>query len=94
MKKFYFRSEDSENCYTLDHHLAEAREEGLSEIELFKAIPDIVDGFFYCRAVGECSEEGHCGKECEDYAPKNGKSGMCRHKGKFHAHGEKVVFKV
>lgn len=93
--KYYFRTEDDERCYTLDYHLANAKDEGLTEIELFEAIPEKVDGVFWCRAADECAEEGYCGKQCEEYEPKNGKSGMCRHKcNTFHTHGEKIVFRV
>lgn len=93
--KFYFRTEDDQWCYSLKEHLADAKDEGLTEIELFEAVPENVDGMFLCRAVDEYAEEGYCGKLCEKYAPKNGKSGMCKHKcNKFYAHGEKAVFKV
>lgn len=93
--KYYFRTEDDERCYTLEYHLADAKDEGLTEIELFEAVPEKVDGMFWCRAVDECSEEGYCGWQCEEYEPKNGKSGMCKHKcNTFHTHGEKVVFNV
>ncbi len=93
--KFYYRSEFDEMCYTLDYHLSDAKDEGLTEIELFEAIPETVGGMFWCRAVQECTEEGYCGKECEEYEPKNGKSGMCRHKSKtFYGRGQKVAFRV
>jgi len=74
--KFYFRKEDDEMCYTLEYHIMEAKDEGLEEIELFEAVPDKLDGFFWCKAVSETTEDGFCGKQCDDYEPKNGKSGM------------------
>ena len=36
--KFYFKSIDSEICYTLQSHIIEAKEEGLEEVTLFEAI--------------------------------------------------------
>lgn len=95
MKNFYFRDEcDAEMCFHLDYHMDNARDEGLTEITLYEAVPEKVEGFFWCRAVDEVSEDGYCGKSCEDYEPKNGKSGMCRHKGNLFTRGEKRTFKV
>lgn len=92
--KYYFRSTESEMCYSLDYHLAEAKDKGLKEIELFEAIPEKVDGMFWCNSVNEMSEDGNCGKQCFEYKPKNGQSGMCQHKRNFWMPGEKKTFKV
>lgn len=94
-KALYFRTEEGEWCQTLDAHIEDAESEGLETIELFEAVPEKVAGFFWCRAVGEVSEEGTCGKLCDDYEPKNGKSGMCRHKyNTLYTTGAKVTFEV
>lgn len=92
--KFYFREADDEMCYTLEYHLANAKDEGLEEIELFEAIPEKDHEMFWCRAVEEITGNGYCGRQCEEYEPKNGKSGMCKHKGKTYTIGEKKLFKV
>lgn len=93
--KYYFRTENDERCYTLEYHLLDAKDKGLTEIKLFEAVPEKIDGMFWCRAVNECGEEGYCGSQCAEYEPKNGKSGMCKYKcSTFHNHGKKVVFKV
>lgn len=92
--KYYFESEDAEMCYTLEYHLSNARDEKLTTIDLYVAIPDKDPQIFFCKAVDECAEVGYCGKQCDDYEPKNGKSGMCRHKGHCYTHGEKVTFIV
>ena len=92
--KYYFRSTESEMCYSLEYHLVDAKDEGLKEIELFEAMPEKIDGMFFCRAVGEITEAPFCGKQCDDYEPKNGKSGMCKHKSNFWVPGEKKTFKV
>lgn len=93
--KYYFEALDSELCYTLDYHLDQAREQGLSRIELYEAVPEKVNGFFFCRAVNAVGEDGYCGSQCTDYEPRNGKSGMCRHRSNtMYEHGEKVTFTV
>lgn len=94
MKKLYFATLDSEMCHTLDYHLDDAKENGLSEIELYEAIPDNDKEYFFCRAVGECAVKGDCGKHCEEYDPRNGKFGICRYKGKCYTPGNKLIFKV
>lgn len=91
--KYYFRETDSEMCYTLDYHIAEAKEYGLTEIELYKAVPEKIPYFIWCNIYG-MSVMGGCGKECISYNPRNGKSGMCKNQGRFYTPGEKVKFKV
>ena len=94
----YFRNQDSETCHDLDFHLEEAREEGLQEIELFEAIPDKDKSYFWCKSFSEVCGIGPdfepCGKSCEDYAPRNGKSGICKHKTHCYTHGNTVNFNV
>jgi hypothetical protein len=95
MPKFYFKTENSEMCYTLDYHLAKAKDEGLTEIELFEAVPIKDNNFFWCRAVDQIAEHGSCGKACFAYQPCNGKSGKCQFKQNtmFEA-GKKVKFEI
>ncbi len=93
--KYYFQSQSDEICYTLDYHLANAKDEGLAEIELIKAIPEKVGGMFWCKAVDECAEDGCCGKMCDEYEPKNGKSGMCKYRcNTFYGHGKKITISL
>lgn len=95
MTKYYFLSESDEYCYPLAYHLDNAKSDKLEEIELFEAVPEKVNGVFWCRSEQEITEDGYCGKDCADYAPKNGKSGMCQHKSNtLYTHGEKKIFKV
>lgn len=93
-KQFYFRREDSERCYTLDKHIEDAKEEGLTEIDLYIAVPQNVPDFIFCHAVDECGEKGECGRCCADYQPRNGKSGICKHQGKLYEPSEKVTIPV
>ena len=95
--KLYFRNEDSERCHPKEYFISDMRDAGLTEIEVFEAIPDKDKNYFFCDAIGEVAmKEGgyfNCGKECEDYAPCNGKSGKCRYKSFCYTHGEKVTLK-
>jgi hypothetical protein len=95
-KKLYFEHEHGEDlCYSLDWFIELAKDEGLKEIELFEAEPVQMSDVFWCRAEHAFTETGYCGKSCEDYEPKNGKLGMCRHKGKCgYEVGNKVKFNV
>ena len=92
-KKLYFESEDSELCHTIDYFIDKS-DPDQNEITVYVAEPTTIDGYFWCKAVGEVGENGGCGKSCNDYEPKNGKSGMCRFKGKFYTHGQKTTIKL
>jgi hypothetical protein len=94
--KYYFRNAESEHCYQLEKHLADAADEGLEEVQLHEAVPEKVAGMFYCRALEECTENnGYCGRQCTDYTPKNGKTGMCIHKqNHFYIPDKIITFKV
>ncbi len=95
MEKYYFKNADDEHCRPLEFHLEIAKDEELNEIELFEAEKEIVEGMFFCKAVEEQTEEGYCGKKCDEYSPKNGKTGMCKFKQKhFYSPSKKVTFKV
>jgi hypothetical protein len=60
-----------------------------------KAKPVFGTLVFYCREFGEFGEKGvSCGKECESYAPCNGKNGKCKHMGfTYEATDEKFILK-
>lgn len=98
MKKqqLYFKNEDSEHCYTIEHHLEEAKEEGLEFITLFEAYPDPDKDYFWCRSDDSIcfSSDNPCGKHCEDYQPRNGKFGICKHKTHCYTWGTQVKFNV
>jgi hypothetical protein len=76
---YYFQHEDSEVCYSLEYFLGEMRAGGLTEMDVYKAKKYKDADYFFCRAVQECGEKGGCGSDCKDYAPRNGKSGCCKH---------------
>lgn len=96
MKKFYFENSESEFCYLKSFLIEKAKEEQLKEVEFYEAIQDKNSGYFYCRHFGVVCENSDvsCGKYCDAYNPKNGKTGMCKAKGICYMHGEKVKFKI
>ena len=78
MKKYYFRDDD-ELCYTIEGHKDIMRFNEEKEIEVFEAKIDRGLGYFYCHEYGEVGESGEsCGKQCDGYSPRNGKSGICK----------------
>ena len=93
--KLYFASERDEYCYPLAYHMADTKKDGLEEIELVEADRDSIDSVFYCGEYMGIGEDGDCGFKCDGYSPKNGKSGMCRHRSNvLYEHGKIVKFKV
>jgi hypothetical protein len=94
MEKLYFKNEDALNCYPLEDHLEEAKEDGLLDITLMEAIPD--DGtseYIWCQ-IYDCVQKCECSKKyCTRYESKSGR-GKCANKGSLYFHGEKVKFNV
>jgi len=80
-QKKYFKDMDSEYCFSKQYWLDYMKEFGIEEMTVIEAVPIRNSEFFFCRAVDEMGEKGSCGKICPDYEPRNGKSGMCKHKG-------------
>ena len=92
-RKLYFAPHiDDERCYTLPAIVEMMKEHDLSETEIQPAQKDAIsDGFFYCKHFETIGENGECGKFCEGYLPKNGKSGICKHKGHCYERSGKVL---
>jgi hypothetical protein len=80
MSTLYFNWND-EICYPLAYHIDEAKENGLNQIKLFKARKVDTLGYFFCKAYLEIGDVGQCGRSCAKYAPQNGRSGKCKHRG-------------
>lgn len=81
MPKLYFKN-DSECCYPLQYHYDYMKENGISEMVVFEAKRETGTGYFFCQEFLEVGEVGEsCGKSCEQYAPRNGKNGRCKHSG-------------
>lgn len=91
----YFRNPGDENCFSLEYHIAQAQEEGLTEIYLYRSKVDKVPGYFWCIAFSSiCETGGDCGRECPEYKPRNGKSGICANHYHFRTHYKREKFVV
>ena len=91
---YYFKASDSEVCYTLEYFNDLMRENNLTEMRAYEAIPDRTTGCFWCKVECFCGDNSRdsCGKQCRQYAPRNGKSGCCKHyTTKLYVHGELIL---
>ena len=93
-KKYYFENEDSGYCFTFEYFNSRMKEEGISEMKVFEAVPIKDDVFIFCKSAGEVGEKSECGKSCCDYKPRNGKNGMCSHRGGLRDWGKEVILTV
>lgn len=97
-KQFYFKYIHSEICYDSSYFIEYMKEHNLNEIEVYKAIPDkFNDGSFWCKHGAFCGDDSslNCGKICNNYIPKNGKNGCCKHyTNTLYVKGEKVILKL
>ena len=94
--QFYFRNKDAEVCYTKDYFLEEMKTEGITEMEVYEAVPEKIPGVFWCKIECFCGDDSQdtCGKQCRAYAPRNGKSGCCRHyTTQIYYPGDKITLK-
>lgn len=98
MSKLYFCDQiNDEQCFTLSALKEMAADEGLTEIRVYIAKPMIGGGLYWCKIHHECGEvsDGDCGKSCDQYSPRNGKSGRCRHSGWcYEPVGERITVKI
>ena len=94
--KLYFRKEDSTWCHTTDYFRSDIMDEGVTEMQVYEAIPDKSKEYFWCGAVDEAyiQGEGSCGRDCDSYTPCNGKSGKCKFKTYCYIHGDLVTIKM
>ena len=78
--KLYYENELSEYCFEESYFQQLMKEKSLKEIEVYEAIPEKIEGLFYCKEFQEFGETGEgCGKTCDKYTPRNGKSGCCKY---------------
>jgi Mn-containing catalase len=96
MKKLYFRNEDSERCHEKEYFIDEMKDVGIKEMMVFVVQKDKSKDYFWCKAIDDvcANDDTHCGKECEDYKPCNGKSGKCRLKGYCYIPTNKVILTI
>lgn len=90
-KQYFFENEDAEHCYQEDHFQNQMQKDGLTEITVLEANKSTDKQYIYCVSIDECGEASGCGKECDDYEPRNGKNGCCRHRRAIYEHGDEVT---
>lgn len=80
-KEFYFKYKDAELCYSKEYFIDKMKERGVTEIEVFEGLPFKSKGIFWCSEQCFCGDNSYytCGKQCDDYKPRNGKSGCCKY---------------
>jgi len=96
-KQLYFENEDSEICYTKDHFIDQMKFEVITEMEVNEAIPDKLNGIFWCKHEAFCGDDSSetCGKQCTSYKPINGKNGCCKYyTTRIYVWGEKIKLKI
>ena len=78
-KRFYFR-QNYDICCTIESHLQYMLENKIEEIDIFLAKRETDSGYFFCKHFNKVGEKsyGGCGKMCQTYQPRNGKSGACK----------------
>ena len=76
MKKLY-SNDRRDGMYSLDSWKQFMRATKIKSLVLTENVIDKCTDYFYCTEFDEVGESGHCGKECDKYKPRNGKSGIC-----------------
>lgn len=93
-KPLYFKSEDDNFCHDKAHFIEEMKSEKLEQIEVFEAVKANDHEHIWCSYIGEAGDKDNCGKQCDAYKPRNGKSGCCTHLGTLYNYGEKVTLTI
>lgn len=82
---FCYEIDEEEMAHTKSYLIYEMKELGLHNITVSVAKRYLNTKYFFCKAVNEVCGVGvdhiPCGNECDDYEPRNGKSGCCRYRG-------------
>lgn len=96
-RKLFFEK-DGEICRTIKHWKCIMRERGLTQLHLFEAKIVYGESFFWCswyQEVGDRDYDRPCGRSCEKYTPRNGKSGRCvHHKNTYEPTDRKITLKL
>jgi len=82
MKIYFDVNNDESRGYTLKSWREIMKDEELDEIVLTPGIYETGSDYFYCLDIRDCLEkdDNTCGKlNCNEYEPRNGKSGICKH---------------
>ena len=91
MSKHYYHTPDSESLWPKSHFFED--ENPPDSVEVYEGVRVTGDGHFYCSEYDEVGDSRYsvCGNYCNKYAPRNGRSGRCRHSKNCYEPGEKVT---
>lgn len=93
MKKYFSILDDL--CYSKDFIIDEMKINGMTEINVSEATRETGSDYFFCQENLEVGTVGeYCGKQCNDYKPRNGKSGCCKNRGFCYEPGHKFILSV
>ena len=97
--QYYFKYSDSELCYNIAYFINYMKEHCLEEIEVYKAVPEIIGGgVFWCIEHQFCGDgtKEYCGKNnCKQYEPRNKISGVCKNnRDILYQNGDKIKLKL
>ena len=96
-EEYYFEDIDSEVCYDREYFKDQMLYHEVTEMGVYEAIPDRTTGAFWCKVECFCGDDSSdtCGKQCRQYAPRNGKNGCCKHyTTKLYVHGKRVILSL
>ena len=96
MRKLYLCESLSDYVLTMADVHDLMGENDIESIQVHEAVPMSMKSFFHCGWVDEPTEnEGDtCGRICDGYTPRNGKSGICKHKRRTYREGKKVFVEL
>lgn len=79
-EKLYFELGAEERCYPIEY-FEDRINDGEKEIILEVAKREFGSGVMWCKIQSEFVARGDdtCGSHCDDYKPRNKKSGRCKH---------------
>lgn len=84
---------DGEGVYPLSYFKKLAKSED-QEIIIYECERSKATYFMLCNWAWELVKKGDCGKFCNGYSPRNGKSGNCKHNGLvYDAIGDAILIK-
>jgi len=90
-EKFYIDELDDTFVGTIEQVKQRAIKRNEDYVRAYEAVKVTGTDLFFCIHFQEVCEKGHCGKECEFYKPRNGKSGCCSHVGQLYEPTSKFV---
>jgi hypothetical protein len=89
--KYYFIHRGDEFCYSKSIIKKYLVENNLKEINVFEAKKSENLDFLYCKKFQEIGDKKYCGKNCNEYIPRNGKNGCCKYFGYCYEPTDKII---